>query len=308
MEIKVLNKKVMSSDGKHVLAGKVYLPEGELKGLFHVVHGMEEHIGRYDGFMREMAEDGYIVFGYDNLGHGYSVNSDDEHGFIAEKDGWKYLVNDVAVFGRAMKKQYGEELLYILMGHSMGSFIVRNAAEHFDLQDKLIIMGTGGPNKAAAAGLGLIKTMKAAHGNDHGRFVSDRISALAFGTYNERFEGESDHRWLSTDPEVVTAFENDPMCQYRFTVSAMEDLMRLLIRCNSRRWFDSINKDKPILLLSGSEDPVGDYGAGVNTVYDGLIACGANVRMKLYEGYRHEILNDKCHGEVVEDIKKFISK
>lgn len=306
MNIKVLKKRVLSSDGKHTLAGKVYLPEGEPKGLFHVVHGMEEHIGRYDRIMREMAEEGYITFGYDNLGHGYSVNSDDERGFIAEKSGWKYLINDVAVFGRAMKKQYGEDLPYILLGHSMGSFIVRSAAEHFDIHDKLIIVGTGGPNKAAPAGLALISAMKAAPGCKSGRFVSEKITKLAFGTYNERFEGESIHRWISGDPEVVEAFDNDPLCQARFTVSAMGDLIRLSIRCNTRRWFESINKEKPILLISGSEDPVGDYGSGVNAVYEGLIACGADVHMKLYEGYRHEILNDSCHDEVVADIKDFI--
>ena len=158
--IQILDKKVLSSDGIHMLAGKVYVPEGDIKGLFHVVHGMVEHISRYDGFMRELAENGYLTFGYDNLGHGHTVNDKSELGFIAHENGSKMLVDDVALFGEEIKAEYGEGLPYYLLGHSMGSFIARLAAEQYDIQDKLIIMGTGGPNPAVNPGMALIKTIK----------------------------------------------------------------------------------------------------------------------------------------------------
>lgn len=105
MNITVTRESVPSSDGIHTLIGKTYIPEGKIKGLFHVVHGMTEHIDRYDGFMHEIAEQGYICFGYDHLGHGKTVNSTDELGFIAHKDGWNYLAKDVSVFAFEMKKK-----------------------------------------------------------------------------------------------------------------------------------------------------------------------------------------------------------
>lgn len=104
MSITINKEFVPSSDGIHALSGKVYIPEENPKGLFHVVHGMTEHIERYDFFMRKLAEDGYICFGYDHLGHGKTAENADELGFIAHKDGWNYLAKDVSVFAEAMKK------------------------------------------------------------------------------------------------------------------------------------------------------------------------------------------------------------
>ena len=147
MSIKVIEKKVLSSDREHQLAGVVYLPDSAPKGLFHVVHGMTEHIGRYERFMRDLAAAGYITYGYDNLGHGKTARNESELGYIAPQDGWKLLVKDVEIFDRAMRAEYGEELPLTLMGHSMGSFIVRLSAEISGYYDKLIIMGTGGPRR-----------------------------------------------------------------------------------------------------------------------------------------------------------------
>lgn len=105
MCIKVFDRKVLSSNGKNMLSGKVYLPEGDIKGYFHVVHGMTEHISRYDSFMSLMAEQGYITFGYDHLGHGHTAKDDSELGFIAELNGDDLLAKDVKVFYDAMKEE-----------------------------------------------------------------------------------------------------------------------------------------------------------------------------------------------------------
>lgn len=302
--IKVIEKEVLSSDKIHQLKGKIYIPEGTARGLFHVVHGMTEYIGRYDSFMRAMAQDGYIVFGYDHLGHGNTAKDDSELGFIAHENGWEKLVDDVFLFGNEIRKAMGGDLPFILMGHSMGSFIVRLTAAKYNHYDKLIVMGTGGPNPAAGAGIaiaGILKKIKSE------RSISPFISKMAFGTYNKRFEQENDQNaWLSTLRDNRDKYRNDKFCTFQFTVSAMQDLVRLNKGCNEKKWFDSINKEKPILLVSGSEDPVGDYGAGIKTVYDGLKAMSANVQMKLYEGCRHEILNDTCRDEVIADIKRFV--
>ena len=304
--MKIIDKEVLSSDKKHMLKGKVYLPDGTPKGLFHVVHGMTEYIGRYDAFMRQMAQDGYLTFGYDHLGHGKTAVDQSELGFIAEENGWQYLVDDVYVFGETVRADYdGKGLPFVLMGHSMGSFIVRLAAAKFNHYDKLIVMGTGGPNPAAGSGVAIssmIKKTKGAHA------YSPFIYKMAFGTYNKGLEQENDpYAWLSVNKENRDNYRKDPLCTYQFTVSAMEDLIRLNKYCNDKSWFDGIDKQKPILLVSGGEDPVGDHGKGIQKVYDKLKAAGANVTMKLYAGYRHELLKDYCGEEVVADIRAFVA-
>ena len=304
--IKVIDKEVLSSDKEHHLKGKIYIPEGEPQGLLHVVHGMTEYIGRYDRFMRDIAERGWIVFGYDHLGHGHTVNDDSELGFIAHEDGWQKLVDDAFRFGNSVQREYGATLPFILMGHSMGSFIVRLTAAKYDHWDKLIVMGTGGSNPASRIGLTICKREIAVNGE---RGYSDMIQRTAFGAYNNKFKSENDpYAWLSVKKENRDNYRKDPLCTYMFTNSAMYDLIMLNRLCNEKTWFRGMNKRKPILLLSGSDDPVGDNGKGVTKVYDRLKAAGANAEMKLYDGYRHEILNDYSYDQVVADIVGFIEK
>lgn len=304
-----IEKRVLSSDGVHELCGRVYVPEGTPRGYFQVVHGMTEHIARYDAFMRQMADDGCICFGYDHLGHGHTAKTPDEWGFIAHKDGWVHLCRDVGRFAEAVKAAYpaadGDVRPYVLMGHSMGSFIVRMAVGYEGVKpDKLIIMGTGGANPAAGIGLAVIRMIKVLRGEKH---VSNLVDKLAFGSYNDRFKAENDRRaWLTTDREVRRVYDADPLCTFRFSVSAMEDLVTLNKRANKAEWFRAMDRELPILLVSGSDDPVGNYGAGVREVYNKLKAQGCDVTLHLYEGARHEILNDACRAQVVADIRAFI--
>ena len=303
--IKVIDKEVLSSVKKHMLKGKVYLPDGSAKGFFHVVHGMTEYIGRYDPIMRTMAENGYITFGYDHLGHGATATDEGDLGYFAHEDGWKRLVEDVFLFGNEMRKAMsGESLPFILMGHSMGSFIVRLTAAKYNHYDKLIVMGTGGPNPAAGAGIAVCGLLKAIKGE---RSYSKFIYSMAFGSYNKGFEQENDqYAWLSVDRGNRDRYRVDPLCTFPFTVSAMQDLVRLNKYSNDKAWFSRIDKNKPILLISGSEDPVGEHSKGVKKVYANLKADGANVQLRLFDGYRHEILNDHCYDAVAADIVKFV--
>ena len=303
MAIQVIEKSVRSSDKEHDLKGLVYLPETEPVGIFEVIHGMVEHIGRYDGFMKRMAEAGYITFAYDHLGHGKTARDESELGYIAPKDGWQRLVDDVALFAASVKEEYGKNLPLTLMGHSMGSFIVRLAAEQYDFHDKLIIMGTGGPNPIAGVGLAMIKMIKKIKGERH---VSMFLEKTAFGKYNSRFVDENDPKsWLSTIVEERQKYKNDPFCSFYFTASAMEDLIKLNKLSNRKTWAESLNKKKPVFLVSGSDDPVGDYGKGVETVYKMLKDAGIPATCKIYEGCRHEVLNDICREEAISDILDF---
>ena len=304
MGVFITSLRVPSSDGIHTLAGVAAVPAGRPRAILHIVHGMTEHISRYTPTMRALAEEGILAFGYDNLGHGYTAKAG-EYGFIAEKDGHLLLQKDVALFAAHVKARFGEDLPYILMGHSMGSFIVRLAAVNTFRPDKLIVMGTGGKNPLAGVALSLIAVNQKCYGAKH---YSPIIDKLAFGSYNDRFKGEGNERnlWLTTDAAVRKRYAADPLCTFRFTVSAMGDLIRLLKESNDEKWYQTLDQTLPVLLLSGEEDPVGNFGKGVKEVKDKLLSTGHNVKMKLYTGARHEILNDFTRREVLTDLRDFI--
>ena len=297
-----------SSDGIHTLKGVVYEPSVAPVGFFHIVHGMTEHIGRYDRIMSDLCECGYICFGYDNLGHGNTARDKSELGYIARKGGYDLLCRDVKQFSDAViaeyKDKYGD-LPYCLMGHSMGSFIVRLAAEKYVTPDRLIIMGTGGKNPAAPAGIALISLIKLFKGDRH---ISKFIDNIAFGSYNNKFKNDPDassKSWLTTDQSIRNKYLEDNYCTFKFTVSAMGDLMTLLNNSNRGAWYKNMSKTMPILLVAGEDDPVGDYGKGVRQVTDKLKAAGAQAECIIYEGARHEILNDFCYDRVKSDIIDF---
>ncbi len=306
---------VRSSDGVHNLAGMILFPEGEAKGFFHIVHGMTEHIARYEKLMYDLAELGWICFGYDNLGHGNTAADEGELGYIAPQNGWDLLARDVKLYSDAVIGQYGKDgkdgkdgkegMPYCLMGHSMGSFIVRLAAEKYVRPDRLIVMGTGGANPAAGAGLALIGGLKLFRGD---RYISPMIEKMAFGSYNKRFGGgsaEDPSPWLTNDREVRKRYYSDRFCMFKFTVSAMGDLIRLMKYSNRGGWFKGLSRDIPVLLVSGEEDPVGGYGKGVRSVYAKLKKQDVDVKCILYKGARHEILNDFTYGDVVRDMVEF---
>ncbi len=299
--IEITERHYLSADGTHQLYCRVFRPEGEVRGLFHVVHGMTEHIRRYEPFMREMAEQGWLCYGFDNLGHGYTAGCDEDLGYIGK---WQWMVDDVRSVSLQMKQEFGEALPCVLLGHSMGSFIVRCAATP-KIWNKLIVMGTGGPNPASRAGLVLIGHLIKRYGE---RAYSSTIEKMMFGSYSKHFENEEGFTaMLSTLPEVKDTYAQDKFCTFRFTLNGYYVLVKLQMLANRQTWFKNVSKQLPILLVSGSEDPVGNYGKGVEAVYKALVKNGKDVQMKLYEGFRHEILNDASHDEVVQDISDFVN-
>lgn len=294
---------VPSTDGIHQLYGVVFIPEGPIRGYFHMVHGMTEYTYRYEEFLSLLAERGYVAFGHDHLGHGRTAKDAAELGYIAEKDGWEYLLKDVDAFSRDVMAEFGEHPYY-LAGHSMGSFIVRGAtALGYATPEKLIAMGSGGPNPAAPAGILLSDLIGAVKGKRH---VSPLLQKLVFRSYDRRFPGDYPHRWLTVDVENLKKYRFDPYCTFQFSVSAMGDLIRLHRLANSARFFDSVSV--PVLFLSGQEDPVGNYGKGICRIEKKMKRKKKNVSIKLYSGFRHEILQDFCKEEVYRDVMAFLEK
>ena len=280
-----------SSDGKTAISYFMWTPSVPARGVVQIVHGMCEYMGRYTVLALYLAEKGYVVCGEDHLGHGQSVGSKDTFGFFAKRGGAGFLIEDVEKLHQIMAESYPGKP-YVLLGHSMGSFIVRNwYAKYGESCDGIILSGT-------AVTPSLMKPLRVL-AKVQRFFLRDRkpaelISELINTNYMKKIKNpitQSD--WISYDQEVVKRYTGDPFCTFKFTHSAYIDMFNLLENCNSEEWYQKIPKNKPILILSGDEDPVGDYGAGPRKIYNKLIASGQEkVTLDIRHGMRHEPHNE----------------
>lgn len=280
-----------------------YKPEdrSQIRAVFQIAHGMAEHKERYDKFCQKLAENGFAVYINDHLGHGKSIKTNDDLGYFGDKDGWKNFIEDCHQL-LVIAKEQNPDKPYIFFGHSMGSFVCR--AFTFKYHKELsgaVICGTSGPNIGASAGAGIALTTSKIKGDRH---RSTFIDNMAFGNYNKKFEGKTQFDWLTRDEDEVQKYIDDPLCGFLFTANGYLDLFNLLNYVNSGDWFKNYPKDFPILIISGQEDPVGAFGKGVEKVKQNLEKQEKNdITMKLYEGGRHEILNDRgLFDTVVSDI------
>lgn len=299
----MLTSTFRSRDGIHDICYHVWFPEAEPKAIIQIAHGMCEHSQRYKKFAEFLCGRGFIVCANDHLGHGDSVSSEDELGYFAEKDGWETAVRDMHSLTLIMKKQ-NPDLPYFLFGHSMGSFLARAYTTWFGSElEAVVYCGTAGPMKAAEALLLAVDAAKKAHDP---YYKSSTINKLAFGSYNKRIQNRrTDFDWLSRDERVVDAYIADPRCGFVFTLNGFENLGRLLWFISQPKWFSTMRKDLPILLIAGDADPVGAYGEGVKKVFNKLVGASCSAHIKLYEGARHELTNETCRSEVFKDVSEF---
>lgn len=272
---------------------------GSIRGVVQISHGMAEYSNRYASFALELCKSGYAVFVSDHVGHGSSVTDKNMLGFFGE-NGDETFVEDLKSLTDIIKSEYNDLPLYLL-GHGMGSLIARKyTAKYGYLLDGVIYTGTSGQNPALGVGIQLANTLIKQNGP---YYRSELLDTIAFGAYNRKTEKRTECDWVSRDTKEVDKFIADDLCGYKYTVSGMKALFLTLKAVSTRRWYNSVPLSMPILLLSGSMDPIGDYSKGVNEVYKTLKKTGHKyVTLKLYEGARHEILNEVNRKEVYEDI------
>lgn len=294
---------IASATGLCKLHVRVWEPEGRPKAVLQIVHGMAEHIDRYDDFAGFFVRNGILVVGADIASHGKSRESGGAKGYFGEKDGWSKLVEDIRALYRAIKQVY-DDVPYFLFGHSMGSFLVRTyAARHGDDMDGFILCGTAGNNPA----LPVAKFIAKAEIKNKGATAQSKaLNELSFGAYNKAFRpNRTEFDWLSVNEANVDGYVADEECGYVFTAGGFSDLFDGLAEIGAKDWAKKV-PIKPMLLIAGALDPVGAMGKGPREVEKSLAATGHDVKLILYEGMRHEVHNENGKEQVYADILSFL--
>ncbi len=273
--------------------------ESKIKGVVQISHGMAEHSNRYIRFAEELCKAGYVVFLNDHVGHGLSVNDKKMLGYFG-KNGEEAFIDDMKILTDIAKNEY-PDLPFFVLGHGMGSLIARKyTAKYKSFIDGVVYSATSGKNPMLGFGLFLANAMMKIKGD---RYCSDLLDTMAFGSYNQKTEKRTKCDWATRDEAEVDKYIADELCGYKYTASGMKSLFVTLKEVSSSDWYNTIPKELPIFLVAGTMDPVGDYGKGVNQVYEILKKTGHhNVSKKMYEGARHEILNEINREEVFADI------
>jgi len=288
----------------HKLAYNIWLPEQEdaPRYFLQIIHGMVEHSLRYEKFAKFLNENGVAVFAADQRGHGKTIGEEDTPGYFGNKNGWMRVAEDNFELANYISNKYGASEIF-LMGHSMGSFLARTVmVEHPDFYTGVTIMGTGSSQGIVGKAGKLVARIEIRRKGAKAK--GERMNKLAFGPYAKSVKNAATaFDWLSTDPEQVQKYLDDPMCGFVCTNMFYLDLLYGVEFANSRSKAASLPKDLPLLIISGEDDPVGGKGRGVRKVYDLYKRAGIkDVSISLVKGGRHEILNETMSKDVFKQI------
>lgn len=294
------------ADGHEVYV-RIYIPNVQMLGHVHILHGMAEHSGRYDRFAYYLCQHGYVVSMHDHRGHGMTAERNGLLGFIAEENGFDFLVNDVLEV--MTKVRDGQDWpLPILFGHSMGSFIARRFMQLYsDNVSQVILSGTAATTPLHRMGKYVGKLIAKSTGK---KTPSQLLHDMSFGGYNRHFEPvNTAFDWLSSSEADVQKYVDDPYCGFVASAQFFVDLTEGLTRIDKTTELKKIRSNLPVLLISGLEDAVSEHGKGVFKVAEQLNSVGlTDVTVHLFENMRHEILNEKHYEKVFEDILRWLKK
>jgi alpha-beta hydrolase superfamily lysophospholipase len=281
-----------------------WLPEPgtRIKGVLQIAHGMAEHAGRYHDFAKYLSANGFAVYANDHRGHGKTAGNTDDTGFFANTNSWRAILQDMFMLNTHIHKQFPENKV-VLMGHSMGSFYARAYLEMYpETINALILSGTAWQSVLLLNFGLLVARLQCMFKGQKNR--SNLLDSLSFGAFNKKFEPvKTKFDWLSRDNYVCAKYTRDPYCGFVCTSSFFRELFRLLKFVHSRKLYAAINKAFPILIFSGSMDPVGNFSKGPKAMYAFLKNKGfTDLSLNIYSEGRHEMLNEINRKEVYKDV------
>lgn len=296
-----------SKDGNTEIHTIEWKPEGEVKAVLQICHGMVEYMNRYDEFAEFLCSKGCYVVGNDHLGHGKSIQSKKEYGFFNEKYGNACLLGDVHTLRQRILKKY-PNIPYFMLGHSMGSVLVRQYIQMYgNGLSGVVMIGVVAERKRAS--LCIAKRMcrfLAAFKGWHYR--SKFMDNLVLGRYNKCYkQARTRADWVTSDTQRLDDYIADPLCSFVFTVNAYYHMFSGMLKMQKKENIYMIPKTLPMLVAAGSEDPVGNFGKGVRKVYEEYKAAGIqDVSLRLYAGDRHELLNETDRRQIYSDLYEWL--
>lgn len=303
----IFEKITFEGSGKTPLPAIIWLPEGEIKAVLQLTHGMTEHIGRYSALAEVLSQNGIALAGFDLRGHGQNKGRSKVSSL--GEGGWEKSLEDMHLFYEYLKNRF-EDIPHFMLGFSLGSFLLR---EYFSLYNDsvsgAIIMGSGYQgNLSLNWAKSIIKKEIKKSGFDN---TTPLIKKLSFETYNKKFSpNKTPVDWLCSDEKQLKLYRADPLCASDISSGLFLQLVQSMKKCGSKKAYRNWNKDMSVLLLSGEDDPVGNFGKG-SFIIRSLMMKGkmTDVALKTYPNARHDILHEEKLGvafDVRSDIVSFI--
>ncbi len=297
---------IPSRDGVHRLHVVLWEPEGEVRAVVQISHGMIEMIDRYEDFALFLNRHGYAVIGNDHLGHGLTAGNDADLGYFCPRNMSATVVADLHRVTRYAKKKYKKKP-YFMLGHSMGSFMARRYLMTYGMDlDGCVICGTGSQSRPVLiAGPVVANALRLVFGD---RFRSRLLERNAFGTYQKRIPNpRTKSDWMTRDTAIVDWCRSNKYCSFRFTLNGYRTLFEVLSFIQKRQNIDRIPKELPLFFIAGGQDPVGHYGRDVRRISAGYEKAGVeDVSLKIYQEDRHEILNELDRDLVYRDVLSWL--
>lgn len=301
----------LSSDKETLIHAVKWLPDSrKYKAILQITHGMTEHILRYEEFAAFLTEHEYMVIGHDHLGHGTTAKRKEDFGYFTKSSPSDHLISDMHTLRITIRKE-NPNVPYFMMGHSMGSYLLRKYLSlHGESLEGSIIMGTGFvPPVAAVTGLFLIYAVALLKG---WRYRSPFITGIMFGKSYKQFDQtgtDFSNSWLTRDAKIVEKNHSDPYTNFKFTLNGYRGLLETVFFDCRYKNIRKISKNLPVFFVSGDQDPVGDLGKGVRKTYDLFVKAGIkDVTIKLYKADRHELVNELDRLDVYSDLMDFMDK